>query len=64
MIFALCLCALIAYQWHRETRSNKRIQDLLDLDHGNKEQIQTAFNELGKNGCGGCHGKFREELKK
>ena len=31
---------------------------------GNKEQIQTAFNELGKNGCGGCHGKFREELKK
>jgi cytochrome c556 len=31
---------------------------------GNKEQIQTAFAELGKNGCGGCHGKFREELKK
>jgi cytochrome c556 len=31
---------------------------------GNKEQIQTAFAEMGKNGCGGCHGKFREELKK
>lgn len=31
---------------------------------GNKEQIQTAFAALGKDGCGGCHGKFREELKK
>jgi cytochrome c556 len=31
---------------------------------GDKEKIQTAFADLGKNGCGGCHGKFREEIKK
>ena len=31
---------------------------------GDKAQIQTAFAELGKNGCTGCHEKFREELKK
>jgi cytochrome c556 len=31
---------------------------------GDKAAIQAAFADLGKNGCGGCHGKFREELKK
>jgi len=31
---------------------------------GDKEKIQTAFADLGKNGCGACHGKFREEIKK
>jgi cytochrome c556 len=31
---------------------------------GNNPQIQTAFADLGKNGCGGCHEKFRETLKK
>ena len=29
-----------------------------------KAKIQEAFADLGKNGCGGCHGKFREEIKK
>lgn len=27
---------------------------------GNKAQIQTAFADLGKNGCNGCHDTFRE----
>jgi cytochrome c556 len=31
---------------------------------GDKAAIQTAFSDLGKNGCGGCHEKFREEIKK
>ncbi|HWB47633.1 MAG TPA: cytochrome c [Stellaceae bacterium] len=31
---------------------------------GDKEKIQTAFADMGKNGCGGCHGKFREDIKK
>jgi cytochrome c556 len=28
---------------------------------GNKRRITAAFADLGKNGCGGCHGKFREQ---
>lgn len=31
---------------------------------GDQAAIQTAFGDLGKNGCGGCHEKFREEIKK
>lgn len=27
---------------------------------GNKEQIQTAFADMGQNGCDGCHNTFRE----
>jgi cytochrome c556 len=27
---------------------------------GNKETIQAAFGDMGKNGCGGCHDAFRE----
>lgn len=28
---------------------------------GNKTMIGAAFADLGKSGCGGCHGKFREQ---
>lgn len=31
---------------------------------GDKAKIQEAFADLGKNGCGACHGKYREEIKK
>ena len=31
---------------------------------GDKAAIQTAFAATGKDGCGGCHGKYREELTK
>lgn len=27
---------------------------------GNNAQIQTAFADMGQNGCGGCHTPFRE----
>jgi cytochrome c556 len=30
---------------------------------GDKAAIQTAFADLGKNGCGACHTNFREKLK-
>ncbi len=30
---------------------------------GDKAKIQEAFADIGKNGCGACHGKFREDLK-
>src|SRR5271166_2208753 len=30
---------------------------------GNKTTIETAFSDLGKNGCGACHETFREKLK-
>ncbi len=30
---------------------------------GDKPAIQTAFADLGKNGCGACHTTFREKLK-
>jgi len=30
---------------------------------GDKPAIQTAFADLGKNGCGACHTDFRQKLK-
>jgi cytochrome c556 len=30
---------------------------------GDKAAIQTAFADMGKNGCGACHTTFREKLK-
>lgn len=29
---------------------------------GNPQAIATAFTQLGKEGCGGCHTKFRQKL--
>lgn len=37
---------------------------LVAVKGGDKAAIQTAFADIGKNGCGSCHGKYREELKK
>ena len=31
---------------------------------GDKAAIETAFNDLGKNGCGACHTTFREKIEK
>jgi cytochrome c556 len=30
---------------------------------GDKAKIAAAFGDLGKNGCGGCHEKFREKVQ-
>jgi cytochrome c556 len=37
---------------------------LVALNSGDKTAIETAFNDLGKNGCGGCHTTFREKIEK
>jgi cytochrome c556 len=34
------------------------------LKTNDKKKIAAAFGDLGKNGCGGCHTKFREQLQK
>jgi cytochrome c556 len=34
------------------------------LKTNDKKKIGAAFADLGKNGCGGCHTKFREQLQK
>jgi cytochrome c556 len=36
---------------------------LAAIKSGDKATIQTAFSDLGKNGCGACHETFREKLK-
>ena len=36
---------------------------LVAVKSGDKATIQTAFGDLGKNGCGACHETFRETLK-
>jgi chromosome segregation ATPase len=40
IFFALSLCALISYQWVRETDLNKRVQKLTDDVHDRNENIQ------------------------
>ena len=47
----------------RDTGEKKSEALLAAVKAGNKEAIQAAFADLGKNGCGACHGKFREEVK-
>lgn len=43
----------------------KKVEALqVALKGGDKAAIQTAFGDLGKEGCGGCHQKFRAEIKK
>jgi cytochrome c556 len=49
---------------HRDAAAAKAQALLAAVKGGDKEKIQMAFADLGKNGCGACHGKFREELKK
>jgi cytochrome c556 len=48
----------------RDAAETKAEALLTAVKGGDKAKIQTAFADLGKNGCGGCHGKFRETLKK
>lgn len=48
----------------RSTAAEKASALVAAVKGGDKAAIQTAFGDLGKNGCGGCHEKFREEIKK
>lgn len=48
----------------RSTAAGKADGLMAATKTGDKAAIQAAFADLGKNGCGGCHSKFREEIKK
>ena len=48
----------------RDVAAGKADALLAAVKGGDKAAIQTAFADMGKNGCGGCHGKYREEIKK
>jgi cytochrome c556 len=37
---------------------------LVAVNGGDKNAIEAAFADLGKNGCGGCHTTFREKVAK
>ena len=47
----------------RDNAAKKTDVLLAAVKSGVKADIQAAFADLGKNGCGGCHEKFREKLK-
>jgi len=47
----------------RDTGASKALALIEATKGGDKAKIQEAFADMGKNGCGGCHGKFREEIK-
>ena len=48
---------------HRDTAAAKVDVLLAALKGGDKAKVQASFVDLGKHGCGACHGKFREKLK-
>ena len=48
----------------RDVAAKKADALIVAVKGGDKAAIQTAFAELGKEGCGGCHQKFRAEIKK
>lgn len=49
---------------HRDAAAAKVDTLVAALKSGDKASVKTAFVDLGKNGCGACHGKFREKLEK
>jgi chromosome segregation ATPase len=46
IFFSLCLCALIAFQWVRETDLRKRVQALTDTVHDKSEAIQSLQGQV------------------
>jgi cytochrome c556 len=53
--------------WNKFLEAQKSAHDkaealLVAVKSGNKGTIETAFSEMGKSGCGGCHETFREKL--
>jgi cytochrome c556 len=48
----------------QKTAAAKADALLVAVNGGDKAAIETAFNDLGKNGCGGCHTTFREKIEK
>ncbi len=48
----------------QKTAATKADALLVAVNGGDKSAIQAAYDDLGKNGCGGCHTTFREKLAK
>ena len=48
----------------RDTAVAKAGTLLTAVKSGDKASVQTVYADLGKNGCAGCHDKFREQLTK
>ena len=48
----------------QKTAAAKADTLLVAVNGGDKAQIEAAFNDLGKNGCGACHTAFREKIEK
>jgi cytochrome c556 len=48
----------------QKTAASKADALLVAVNGDDKTAIETAFNDLGKNGCGGCHTTFREKIEK
>jgi cytochrome c556 len=48
----------------QKTAASKADALLVAVSSGDKAAIETAFNDLGKNGCGGCHTTFREKIER
>jgi cytochrome c556 len=46
----------------QKTAADKAEALLVAVKSGNKGAVETAFGDLGKSGCGGCHETFREKL--
>jgi cytochrome c556 len=48
----------------QKTAAAKADALLVAVNSGDKNAIEAAFADLGKNGCGGCHTTFREKVAK
>src|SRR5215813_1281150 len=48
----------------QKTAAAKADALLVAVNGGDKTAIETAYSDLGKNGCGGCHTTFREKIEK
>ena len=48
----------------QKTAAAKADALLVAVNGSDKNAIEAAFNDLGKNGCGGCHTTFREKIPK
>ena len=48
----------------QKTAAAKADALLVAVNGGDKPAIQSAYGDLGKNGCGACHTTFREKIEK
>ncbi len=60
IFFALALCALIAFQWVRETSLRRDLQKLTDVVHDKSERIQTLEQTINQGSPEGRGGKRKE----